>query len=153
VASDESHYPEFDRWAEAVTYDRYHGYIKLDHDGNKAAFPFGFGMSYTLHFYWIVHPFSYNDDALVIFCQVLPIQVSVAGDQVVQLYIGFDNSSGGTRAQIIERIPACFFTIHKTDQTVSEISLARLEKIKWYNPETRFVGIREDEIPGIYWFK
>ena len=47
VATDESHYPEFDRLAEEVTYDRYHGYIKLDHDGNKAAFPFGFGMSYT----------------------------------------------------------------------------------------------------------
>jgi beta-glucosidase len=40
VAEKESMYPDFDRSAKTATYDRYHGYIKLDHDRNKAAFPF-----------------------------------------------------------------------------------------------------------------
>ncbi len=39
--------PVFDRDATAITYDLWHGYRKLDRDGTAAAFPFGFGLSYT----------------------------------------------------------------------------------------------------------
>jgi beta-glucosidase len=91
VAVDENQYPDFDRAATEVTYDRYHGYVRLDHNGNKAAFPFGFGLSYT----------QFVQDSLKI--ETGPDQVSASvkvtntgsrqGDQVVQLYVGFDNSS------------------------------------------------------------
>ena len=39
--------PAFDRDATAIAYDLWHGYRKLDRDGTAAAFPFGFGLSYT----------------------------------------------------------------------------------------------------------
>src|SRR5690242_8039869 len=39
--------PFFDRGARAITYDLWHGYRKLERDGADAAFPFGFGLSYT----------------------------------------------------------------------------------------------------------
>ena len=39
--------PFFDRDATAITYDRWHGYRKLEREGVAAAFPFGFGLSYT----------------------------------------------------------------------------------------------------------
>ena len=41
------HLPAFDRTATAVTYDRYHGQRLLDRLGVPAAYPHGFGLSYT----------------------------------------------------------------------------------------------------------
>ncbi len=47
VPADESHLPAFDADAESFTYDRWHGYWHLARTGVEAAYPFGFGMSYT----------------------------------------------------------------------------------------------------------
>jgi beta-glucosidase len=43
----EAHLPSFDRDATVVTYDRFHGQRLLDRLGVPAAFPHGFGLSYT----------------------------------------------------------------------------------------------------------
>jgi len=47
VPADESHLPPFEADAHAVVYDRWHGWWLLERDGRTAAFPFGFGLSYT----------------------------------------------------------------------------------------------------------
>ncbi len=47
VPADETHLPEFDRDADRFVYDRWHGWWKLERDGNAPAYPFGFGLSYT----------------------------------------------------------------------------------------------------------
>jgi beta-glucosidase len=41
------HLPVVDWHARTVTYGRWWGQRKLDHDGNAAAYPFGFGLGYT----------------------------------------------------------------------------------------------------------
>ena len=41
------HLAHFDRDATKETYDLWHGQWKLDRDGNEAAYPFGYGLSYT----------------------------------------------------------------------------------------------------------
>jgi beta-glucosidase len=51
IAKDESHYPFFDKDAVSIEYDLWHGYKKLERDGNIAAYPFGFGLSYTTYEY------------------------------------------------------------------------------------------------------
>jgi beta-glucosidase len=47
VPETEGHLPPFDRDADRFVYDRWHGWWKLAHDGNAAAYPFGFGLSYA----------------------------------------------------------------------------------------------------------
>jgi beta-glucosidase len=47
IPSSEEHLPYFDINAKKITYDRWHGQHLLDKLGVEAAFPFGFGMSYT----------------------------------------------------------------------------------------------------------
>jgi beta-glucosidase len=47
VPYDEGDLPPFDRFATTVTYDRWHGQRLLDRDGRAAAYPLGFGLSYT----------------------------------------------------------------------------------------------------------
>jgi beta-glucosidase len=39
--------PPFDRLAERAVYGRYHGWWHLEHQGTEAAYPFGFGLTYT----------------------------------------------------------------------------------------------------------
>ncbi|PJJ55695.1 glycoside hydrolase family 3 protein [Compostimonas suwonensis] len=47
IPTSEEHLPFFDRDATAITYDKWFGQRLLDRDGNAAAFPLGYGLSYT----------------------------------------------------------------------------------------------------------
>jgi beta-glucosidase-like glycosyl hydrolase len=47
IPADESHLPFFDREATSIVYDKWFGQRLLDRDGVEAAFPLGFGLSYT----------------------------------------------------------------------------------------------------------
>ncbi|WP_436794722.1 beta-glucosidase family protein [Actinospongicola halichondriae] len=47
VPADEADLPDFDRDATTFRYDRWHGWWHLRRTGRPAAFPFGFGLSYT----------------------------------------------------------------------------------------------------------
>lgn len=47
IPTSEAHLPFFDRNATSITYDRWHGQRLLDRLGVDAAYPLGFGLSYT----------------------------------------------------------------------------------------------------------
>jgi beta-glucosidase len=92
--------PVFDRTATKITYDLWHGYRKLARDGAAAAFPFGFGLSYTT---WTHANLRLAKTQLTV-TDTLQATVDVTntgrtvGDEVVQLYI----AAHGSR---VERAP------------------------------------------------
>jgi beta-glucosidase len=89
-ASDPKHLPFFDRNADTIEYDLYHGYRHLDRQGVRAAFPFGFGLSYS--------HFELSAVQLAVSNKHLRLQVHVHnrsqrdGTCVVQVYLKVFNS-------------------------------------------------------------
>ena len=87
--------PFFDKDATAITYDLWHGYRKLDRDGARPAFPFGFGLSYTTFTY---DALRVKDDLLspgdtLVATVAVTNAGDVAGEEVVQLYVAVPASS------------------------------------------------------------
>ncbi len=90
----ESQLPFFDKRAKSIEYGYFHGYRLMDKEGHEPAFPFGFGLSYTT--------FAYRDLRLdgteIPTDGTLRVSVDVtntggvAGEEVVQLYVGYEGS-------------------------------------------------------------
>ncbi len=131
VATVESHYPDFNSEATEVTYDRYHGYFRMEHNGNKAAYPFGYGLSYT----------QFEQDSLLVETGDNQFTASVrvtntgdrTGDQVIQLYVGFNNSS-------VEREHKALRGFERVILDPGESKRITLtcpfDKLTYYDPET-----------------
>ena len=87
VAREASDYPFFDRDADEIEYDYWHGYAKFDRDRVRPRYAFGHGLSYTQFAYRALKARRIGND----------IEVSVAvrnagarsADEVVQFYVGF----------------------------------------------------------------
>ena len=100
VPRHESHLPSFDSAATSVCYDMWHGYRYLERDEREAAYPFGFGLSYTSYRYrdlQIEQPVLRPGDTLKVSLQV-DNAGAVAGDEIVQLYVS-------VLASAVERAP------------------------------------------------
>ena len=132
VAAQENQYPSFEREAKKATYDRYHGYIKMDHDNTQASFPFGFGLSYT----------EFKQDSMSVMISedrvVASVNVTnsgkVAGDQVVQLYIGFDNSGVEREHKLLKGFERVSLNPGETKRVTLSCPLS---KLMYYDPSGR----------------
>jgi len=91
----ETDLPAFDNQSAEVTYGYYHGYRYLDHNGVQPLFPFGFGLSYTTFEYanLAVVPATISANGWVRVTADVTNTGVVAGDEVAQLYIGYEHSS------------------------------------------------------------
>lgn len=80
----------FPRMALDVTYDRYHGYQRLDKNGVAPFIPFGFGLSYTMFTYdsLTANTQSVGQDGVVTLRLSLSNTGTRAGVETVQVYAG-----------------------------------------------------------------
>jgi len=95
VPRDPSQLPPFDNTSTTVEYGPYHGYTLIDREGEEPRYPFGYGLSYT----------AFAFAHLELDANEVPengtVRASIdvtntgprAGDEVVQLYMGFEGSA------------------------------------------------------------
>jgi beta-glucosidase len=82
---------KFDKKAEVVEYDYYHGYNYFDKENKEPLYPFGFGMSYTEYKYSNLRldKKSIGKTGSVKAMVDVTNAGDMAGEEVVQLYVGY----------------------------------------------------------------
>jgi beta-glucosidase len=82
--------PFFDRDADEIGYDRWHGYTHLENCAVEPAYPFGFGLSYA-SFEMSIASLAVSDKTDVVNIEVDVRNVSArSGSAVVQIYAGLE---------------------------------------------------------------
>ncbi len=154
VPVSEDQLPFFDKDADEIEYGLYHGYSKFEKEGLTAAYPFGYGLSYTKFSYGPVSVATKGDTATIT-CRVTN-EGDRPGAEVTQLYIGFEDSE-------IDRPRKLLKGFCRTDlepgQSADVSFTVRCADVAWYDesipgwavediPYTAYVGgdsIRSEE--------
>ncbi|WOH38177.1 glycoside hydrolase family 3 C-terminal domain-containing protein [Thalassotalea fonticola] len=136
IAKQESDYPYFTPYTEKITYGYYHGYTLFDKKDIEPAYPFGFGLSYSKYDYQdltVLTPELTQDDTLKV--QVTVTNTGdIEGEEVVQLYLGFDNSAIDRPVKLLR----AFDKVHLNVGESKTVELAvKAKDMAWYNPEAK----------------
>jgi beta-glucosidase len=130
IPTDEAHLPPFDREATHVEYDMYHGYTRLEKAEQTPAFAFGYGLSYTT--------FQLADPQFAVAGDQVTASVTVTntgardGDEVVQLYIGFEGSAVERPKKLLRGFQR--LSVPAGESRTVEIACP-LASLRWYNLE------------------
>ena len=102
----------------------------MEKEDLEPAFPFGFGLSYTEYNYKKMQLESIEDKI------VAKVDVSnigtIAGEEIVQLYVGFENSSVDRPIKLLRGFKRVALKPNET-KTVSIV--VKKKDLAWYNPE------------------
>lgn len=112
-------------------YHYYHGYAKLEKEGIKPLFPYGFGLSYTT--FALSNPEFRIDGKTVMARCVVTNTGNCAGTEVVQMYVGFKNSTVDRPVKLLRGFKRV--TIDPGASDTVGISCP-VEKLRFYNPQT-----------------
>ncbi|MBN2548331.1 MAG: glycoside hydrolase family 3 C-terminal domain-containing protein [Anaerolineales bacterium] len=96
--------PFFDKKAKTIEYGDLHGYRLMDARGDEPAFAFGYGLSYTTFSFANLRltPERVEKDGMIQAQIEVANTGSMAGEEVVQLYVGCENSSVSRPVKILK---------------------------------------------------
>lgn len=131
VAMSEEDYPFFDPNCTHADYEYYHGYCKMEKEGRKVLYPFGYGLSYTA--------FEISAPSVEVFDDVAKITVNVKntgnvkGTEIVQLYAGCEGSAVDRPVKVLrdfERVALNPGEVKQVSLSVSKKSMAYFNEAK-----------------------
>jgi beta-glucosidase len=132
IPKDPNQLPFFDKNANEIEYGYYHGYTLFEKQNLEPAFSFGFGLSYT--------DFEYRNLNVEKNVKQIVVKVTVKnvgpveGDEIVQVYIGFENSKIDRPLKLLKGFTR--ITLNPNEEKEVTIKIDK-DKLKWYNPETK----------------
>lgn len=128
IPQDESHLPYFSSTDREITYDLYHGYRLLDRDGHKAAYPFGFGLSYTTY--------AYKGMGVVDNGESVDVTVTVrntghvSGEEIIQVYVGMNDSKIERHKKVLKGFDKVFI---KAGESKTITIPVQKEELKYFS--------------------
>ncbi len=132
--------PLFDNIVDEIEYEYYHGYTLFEKEGYVPAFAFGYGLSYTTFKYESLRV-ELKDDKVITTVDVQNTG-KVAGEEVVQLYIGFENSHIDRPVKLLRGFSRVFLEPNVLKNV--KIVVPR-KNLAWYNPKSKSWEIEQIE--------
>ncbi|MHA1473238.1 MAG: beta-glucosidase family protein, partial [Promethearchaeota archaeon] len=130
IPKDPAHLPYFEIDIDEIEYGYYHGYTLMEKENIEPAFHFGFGLSYTEYKYENIRVES-TDEKIIVSVDVSNIG-AIAGEEIVQLYVGFENSSVDRPIKLLRG----FKRVALKPKETKTVSIDVWKKdFAWYNPE------------------
>ncbi len=130
IPKDQAHLPYFDIYTDEIEYGYYHGYTLMEKENIEPAFPFGFGLSYTKYSYKNIRVESIDEEISV------SVDISnigtIAGEEIVQLYVGFEDSSVDRPIKLLRGFKRVALKPNETKTVSIEV---KKKNLAWYNPE------------------
>ena len=132
MARDEDDYPDFlfpSAKTRNIKYGYYHGYTLLEREGKKAAYPFGFGLSYT--------EFEYSDLSAEDCGDTVLIKLKIKntglrdGKTVVQVYAGANGECPVKLLRGFKKLNV------KSGETLDAEVVIDKNDLKFYNPDSK----------------
>lgn len=140
VPADESDLPALDWNASDVRYDYYHGYRKLEKEGKKPDFPFGFGLSYTS--FTTANPKAWTRDGKLYACLDVKNTGEMEGAQVVQMYVG---SSKGKVERPAKSLKGFERVVLQEGEKRTVIVSCPLSDLEWFNEDSNAFEMEHTE--------
>lgn len=124
-------YPYFDKDADAITYDLWHGYSKIERDGTSPRYRFGHGLSYAAFSYGAVTA-TVNDDHAHVRVQ-LTNSGAMEADEIVYAFV----SPPGLVVERPARLLKAFTRVSlKPGQSTIASMTIPLASLGWWNEAT-----------------
>jgi len=143
IAKNSGDYPYFNPYSMKIEYGYYHGYTLFDKKGIEVAYPFGHGLSYTTFAYDSLEVGAVDPEKKNLMVRARVTNTGkMAGEEVVQLYLGFANSEIDRPVKLLKGFDKIL--IQPGESRIVEFDLD-LEELAWYDPESKTWKIEKME--------